>query len=79
MVAQVEAEKILDPEGSLRDAEMGAYYALLEVQRTAPPSAIMFLAWHEGTSKLLVILPGAPAGIETNGPVTLQQVLTMFS
>ena len=79
MVAQAEAENVLDPEGSLRDAEMGAYYALLEVQRTAAPAAITLLAWHEGTSKLLVIAPNAPAGTETSTQLTLQQALTMFS
>ena len=79
MVAQVEAEKALDPEGSLRDAEMGAYYALLEMQRTALPSAITLLAWHEGTSKLLIVSPNAPTGTETATPLTLQQALATFS
>jgi hypothetical protein len=79
MVAQVEAETILDPEGSLRDAEMGAYYAWLEARRMAPSSTITFLVWLEGTTKLLVVAPSAPAGTQTNTPLTLDKVLTAFS
>lgn len=79
MVAQVESEKMLDPEGSLRDAEMGAFYALLEAQRTALPSRIKLLAWHEGTSKLLIVSPNAPAGTETNTPLTLEQAISTFT
>lgn len=79
MVAQVEAETILDPGGSLRDAEMGAYYAWLEARRMAPSSTITFLVWLEGTTKLLVVAPSAPAGTQTNTPLTLDKVLTAFS
>jgi hypothetical protein len=79
MVAQAEAETTLDPEGSLRDAEMGAYYGWLETRRMAPSSAITFLVWLEETSKLLVIAPSAPAGTETSTPLTLNQILAAFS
>jgi hypothetical protein len=79
MVAQAEAETILDPGGSLRDASMGAYYAWLEGRRMAPSAKLAFLLWLEGTSKLLVIAPGAPAGTETSTPLTLAKVLSLFS
>jgi hypothetical protein len=79
MVGQVEAETVLDPEGSLRDAEMGAYYALLEARRVVAPEQLTFLVWLEGTSKMLVIAPGAPAGTEMDKAISLEKVLTAFS
>jgi hypothetical protein len=45
----------------------------------APSSTITFLVWLEGTTKLLVVAPSAPAGTQTNTPLTLDKVLTAFS
>jgi hypothetical protein len=79
MVAQVEAETVLDPEGSLRDAEMGAYYAWLEASRMVPVSMLTTLVWLEGTSKLLVVAPGAPSGTDTNTALTIDKILMTFT
>jgi hypothetical protein len=79
MVTKVEAETTLDPESSLRDAEMGAYYTWLEMGRIAAAKDIVFLVWQEGTERLLLIGPNAPAGTETDTPMHLQEALKMFT
>lgn len=78
-VGDLEAEKILDPEGSLRDAEMGSFYAWLEARRATPSGKLVFLSWLEGTSNLLLLSPTAPAGKQTNAPLSLAQALSTFS
>jgi hypothetical protein len=79
MVTKVEAETSLDPEGSLRDAEMGAYYTWLETGRIASAKDIVFLVWQEGTQRLLVVGAFAPAGTETNTPMRLHEALKLFT
>lgn len=74
-VEDLEAERNLDSEGSLRDATMGSYYAWLEARRATPSGKLVFLSWLEDTSSLLLISPSAPAGAQTNSRLSLDQAL----
>jgi hypothetical protein len=78
MVAQVEEEKILDPQGSLRDAQMGAYYAWLEARRMAPSAVLRTVVLFEGSTQMLLLSPRTPEGIETATRLTLSQALAEF-
>lgn len=67
-----------DPEGSLRDAEMGAYYTWIEMNRITAPGNGSYFAWLEGTSTAVVIGSDAPAGTQCATPLNLEQVLKTF-
>jgi hypothetical protein len=56
----------LDAQGSLVDADMGAYYTWLNQQRLSGTVNSRFLVWFENGSEALAIAPGLkPASINT--------------
>lgn len=64
-----------DPEGSLVDADMGAYYTWINQQRLPGADQARFLAWFEGGEEALAIGPGLPRGTESNEPVGLRELM----
>lgn len=68
-----------DPQGSLRDAEMGAYYNWIEMSRITAAGRLTFVAWVEGQSLAVIVARGAPAGVVTASPMTLAQALDNFA
>ena len=68
-------ENEVDAEGSLRDAEMGAYYNLLDMDRISERGRHVFVLWLEGTSNAIIVAPHAPAGTRSDAPTTLQDAL----
>lgn len=52
----------LDPEGSLIDADMGAYYTWINQQRLPGADRARFLAWFEGHELAVAIAPDLPGG-----------------
>ena len=69
----------LDPEGSLRDADMGAWYAWIEMNRITGPGNGTFFAWLEGSSQGILIGKSTPAGTACNTSLTLDQALAEFA
>ena len=68
----------VDTQGSLLDAEMGAYYAWLEMRRITAPGKLTFVAWVENQPLAVVLGAGAPAGATTATPMTLAQAIENF-
>ncbi len=62
----------LDPQGSLLDADMAAYYTWLDQQRLLPADESSFLVWFEGHNEVLTIAPWIAArdGIQQRGEST---------
>ena len=52
----------LDPAGSLRDADLGAYYTWLNLQRLAGAAESSFLVWFENHKEALLIAPKTARG-----------------
>lgn len=69
----------LDPEGSLIDADMAAYYTWLNQQRLAGAEKAAFLAWFEGHNQAIAIGPSLPHGTVSQAPASLQQILTWIA
>lgn len=69
----------LDPEGSLVDADMGAYYTWINQQRLVGAEHAAFLAWFEGHSEAVAIGPTLPRGSVSSQPATMEQVLRWVS
>ncbi len=66
----------LDPDGSLLDGDMGAYYNWLNQQRLPGATESAFIAWFEGHNEAVAIGPGAPRGTVSNSPADLKQILS---
>jgi hypothetical protein len=66
----------LDPEGSLADGDMGAYYNWLNQQRLSGAAESAFIAWFEGHNEAVAIGPGIPRGTVSNAPTDLKQILS---
>jgi hypothetical protein len=69
----------LDPEGSLVDADMGAYYTWLNQQRLSGAAQGSFLVWFESHNQAIAIGPSLPRGTTSQTPATLGQILTWIS
>ncbi len=65
----------LDPDGSLVDAEMGAYYTWINQQRLSGAAAATFLVWFENQGQALVIAPGIQRGSTSAAPTPLAKLI----
>ena len=75
MVAAAANGTDLDPEGSLIDADMAAYYAYLEMMRLPGSDKAALLVWFEGHSQVFVSSRNVPAGTESDLPATIGSLL----
>lgn len=66
----------LDPIGSLVDADMGAYYNWLNMQRLTGAEQSSFLVWFEGHNQAIAIGPSLPRGTESKAAADLEQLLS---
>jgi hypothetical protein len=69
------SEEQLDPQGSLVDADMGAFYTWLNLMRLSGAENSRFIACHEGGSQALAIGPGMAAGTVSSQPCDLARIL----
>jgi len=69
----------LDPLGSLIDADMGAYYNWLNLQRLTGAEQSSFLVWFEGHNEAIAIGPSLPRGTVSNAAAGLEQLLSWAS
>jgi hypothetical protein len=65
----------LDPQGSLIDADMGAYYAWIDQQRLAESETASFLVWFEGHSEAVAVGRGLARGAENPDPIEMASLL----
>lgn len=75
LLAGVHQKPGLDPQGSLVDADMGAYYTWINQQRLPGAEQASFLVWFEDHNEALAIAPSLPRGTEDNNRVDLEQLL----
>jgi hypothetical protein len=67
----------LDPEGSLLDADMGAWYHWINQQRLAGYEQSAFLAWFENHNQAVVVGPTLPRGVQSDSSLTLDRLLAL--
>jgi hypothetical protein len=70
-----DGKTVPDPAGSLIDADMGAYYTWINLQRLERTGSARFLVWFEGHSEALAIAPGLKAGTESKTPIDMPALL----
>jgi hypothetical protein len=71
--------EVPDPEGSLRDADISAYYILLDMLRIADPEHITLLAWRENHGHAVIVSPRAPAGHVDDAGMELSAALAKYA
>jgi hypothetical protein len=79
LLIETQRKPELDPQGSLVDADMGAYYTWLNQQRLAGAASAAFLVWFENHNEALAIGPTLARGAESNNPVDLQDLVKQIS
>ena len=71
----IQEKVVLDPAGSLLDADMGAYYTWINLQRLSGSDQSCFLAWFEGHGDAIVVGPGFSAGATSPAKLNLAELL----
>ena len=79
LLAEGRSRPELDPDGSLIDADMGAYYTWLNQQRLAGAEDAAFLAWFENHAEAVVIGPGLAPGTRSDAPTDLADLVGRLS
>jgi hypothetical protein len=79
LIAPPQQAPALDPEGSLIDADMGAYLTWLNQQRLSGAERSSFLVWWEDQREALAIGPGLPRGTESSSPLDMRQLLAQIT
>ena len=69
LLAEHQRPPELDPQGSLIDADMGAYYTWINQQRLAGDDKSAFLAWFEDHGEAVAIAPGLSAASVRTQPI----------
>jgi len=75
LLAESQRRPELDPQGSLVDADMGAYYTWLNQQRLPGASEASFLAWFENHGEAVAIGPRLTAGATSDAAIPLAELL----
>jgi hypothetical protein len=79
LLAGIERVPALDPEGSLVDADTGAYYTWINLQRLPGADRSSFLVWFEDHNEAVAIAPSLPRGTQSSANADLAQVLKWMS
>ena len=75
LIAGSQRESVPDPEGALIDADMGAYYTWINLQRLPGAEQSGFLTWFEDHGEAVAISPTLARGRESNERLNMTQVL----
>jgi hypothetical protein len=75
LLAEMQHKPELDPQGSLIDADMGAYYTWLNQQRLEGAEQASFLVWYEGHNEAVAIAPSLARNTESKASVDLAQLV----
>jgi len=69
----------LDPQGSLIDADMGAYYTWVNQQRLPGDDQSAFLAWFEDHGEAVAIAPSLERGTRSDAPIDLADLVARLA
>ncbi|HTP88290.1 MAG TPA: hypothetical protein VMJ34_15145 [Bryobacteraceae bacterium] len=78
LLSRNESTLALDPEGALRDADMGAWYTLLNLRRLSNADQASFLVCFEGHRGAVAIGPDFKAGADSRGSTSLEKLLAQL-
>jgi hypothetical protein len=79
LAASTDVNVELDPVGSLVDADMGAYYNWLNLQRLPGAEQSSFVVWFEDHNEAVAIGPAIPRATTSNAAVDMRKLLAQLS
>ena len=79
LIASPQQAPALDPEGSLIDADMGAYLTWMNQQRLPGAKQSSFLVWWEDHREALAIGPALTHGTVSGDPLDMRQLLSQIT
>lgn len=79
LLAEQQHKPELDPQGSLIDADMGAYYTWLNQQRLPGEEKSTFLAWFEDHQEAVAIAPSLERGKRFDAPIDLADLIARIA
>jgi hypothetical protein len=79
LLSEAQRRPELDPQGSLIDADMGAYYTWLNQQRLSGASQAAFLAWFEDHQEAIAIGPGFEPNKRSDAPIELKDIAAQIA
>jgi hypothetical protein len=75
LLAEAQRRPELDPQGSLIDADMGAYYTWLNQQRLSGAEKASFLVWFEDQQEAIALGPKFERNKSSDAPIELQDIV----
>ena len=75
LIAGSQRNPVPDPQGALIDADMGAYYTWINLQRLPGSEQSRFLAWFEDHDVAIAVSPALARGRESSDRLKMAQVL----
>ena len=79
LLSEAQRRPELDPQGSLIDADMGAYYTWLNLQRLSGASQAAFLAWFEDHDEAVAIGAGFEPNKHSDAPIELKDIAAQIA
>ena len=76
MLSGLPHQTVLDPQGSLIDADMGAYYTWINGQRLPGAAQASFIAWFEGGREAIAVGPAFSRGQEMSSVTSMATLLS---
>jgi hypothetical protein len=79
LLSEAQRRPELDPQGSLVDADMGAYYTWLNQQRLSGAGQAAFLAWFEDHEEAVAIGPAFEPNKRSDAPIELRDIAALIA
>lgn len=77
LLVETQRRPELDAEGSLIDADMGAWYTWLNLQRLPGSEKAAFLAWFEDRQEAVLVSPVTARGGASDKPIKLAELVAL--
>lgn len=78
MLATTGEQSAVDPEGSAIDADMGAYYTWINLQRLTGAETASFFAWSEEHQQAVAVGPQMPRSTVAANTLTVKQIFAQM-
>jgi len=75
LLAEAQHRPEVDPQGSLVDADMGAWYTWLNQRRLPGADQAAFLVWFEDHEEAVVVAPSFDHGKRWDAPIPLAELV----
>jgi hypothetical protein len=79
LLTETQRNPELDPQGSLVDADMGAWYTWINQQRLTGADKSAFLVWFEDHEEAVVVAPSFDRGKRSDAAIKLDDLVRQIA